>query len=90
MGQEGWGDQRSPSRIAVLAAQFCVSAPVQHAIANVLQRAEQPYLGHPNYYDWLRCMLRSKRALLEASVRRAGMIPMAGQGGASQRALTHS
>jgi len=61
--------------------QFCVSAPVQQALSEILVRADEPYEGHASYYDWLRCMLRGKRTLLEDGVRRAGMTPMAGQGG---------
>ena len=61
--------------------QFCVSAPVQHALAKILTQADEPYLGHASYYEWLLEMLRGKRALLEEGVRRCGMTPMAGQGG---------
>ena len=68
--------------------QFCVSAPMQHALAKVLCEADQPYEGHASYYDWLRSMLRSKRALLEEGVRKAGMLPMAGQGGITLMADT--
>jgi len=61
--------------------QFCVSAPVQHALSRILVQADEPFHGHPSYYDWLTSMLRDKRSLLEAGVRRAGMEPMPGQGG---------
>ena len=41
----------------------------------------QPYMGHESYYEWLREMLRGKRALLEEGVAAAGMTPMKGEGG---------
>ena len=34
-----------------------------------------------SYYESLLATLKGKRALLEEGVRRAGMVPMAGQGG---------
>jgi kynurenine--oxoglutarate transaminase/cysteine-S-conjugate beta-lyase/glutamine--phenylpyruvate transaminase len=61
--------------------QFCVSAPVQGALARVLCEADMPYEGFPSYYAWLQSFLRGKRALLEEGVRKAGMEPMAGEGG---------
>merc|ERR1719201_132455 len=41
-----------PIQLLLPYVQFCVSAPVQHAIANVLRKAERPFGGHENYYEW--------------------------------------
>ena len=90
--QAGWcvGPARliKPIQTLLPFVQFCVSAPMQHALSRVLCEADQPYEGHASYYEWLRQMLRQKRALLEEGVRRAGMEPMVGQGGITLMADT--
>merc|ERR1711966_588262 len=54
--------------------QFCASTVIQEALARTLARADEPYEGHPSYYQYLNAKYRQKRALLEA-------LPAAKQGG---------
>lgn len=61
--------------------QFCVSTPVQEAICTVLQKAEQPYGGESDYYDWLRLQYAGKRAYLESALKAAGIPTLKGEGG---------
>ena len=83
--QAGWciGPARllKPVQLLLPFVQFCVSAPIQHALARALERAEQPYEGHASYYDWLTAMFRAKRALLAEGLASAGFEPMTGHGG---------
>ena len=83
--QSGWcvGPERllKPIQLLLPFVQFCVSTPVQNALSRVLTLADQPYEGHPSYYDWLRAMYRRKREVLASGLRRAGMGIMEGQGG---------
>ena len=70
-----------PIQLLLPFVQFCVSAPIQHALAKALTIAEEPYKGHPSYYEWLLAMFRSKRELLAAGLEKAGIEPMVGHGG---------
>ena len=40
---------------------FCLYAPIQEAVADCLIEAQKPYLGHTNYYEWLRNHYETKR-----------------------------
>ena len=55
--------------------QFCASTPIQHALTIALPKAEQPYMGEPSYYEWLRQQFLSKRSILEDGLRAAGDKP---------------
>ena len=83
--QAGWcvGPEAliKPIQLLLPFVQFCVSAPIQHALAKVLTIADEPYEGHASYYDWLTAMYRGKRELLADGLRAAGMVPLAGHGG---------
>jgi len=83
--QAGWcigpASLIKPIQLLLPFVQFCVSAPIQHALAKVLTRADEPYEGHPSYYDYLTAKYRAKRQILEEGLRSAGLHPMAGQGG---------
>jgi kynurenine--oxoglutarate transaminase/cysteine-S-conjugate beta-lyase/glutamine--phenylpyruvate transaminase len=70
-----------PIQLLLPFVQFCVSAPIQHALANALTIADEPYLGHESYYDWLTAMFRAKREVLANGLREAGIEPLAGHGG---------
>jgi len=65
----GWviGPQDLISNVASVGqwSQFCVNAPTQEAVANMLHEAAKPYLGHNNYYDWLRDEYARKRSLMQ-------------------------
>lgn len=61
--------------------QFSVSTPAQHAIAACLDEADKPYLGHPSFYAWLNAAYSAKRAVLMEGLRRAGLQPVAPEGG---------
>ena len=83
--QAGWcvGPERliKPIQLLLPFVQFCVSAPIQHALAKALMIADDPYEGHANYYEWLKELFRSKRKLLADGLERAGIRPMVGHGG---------
>jgi len=70
-----------PIQLLLPFVQFCVSAPIQHALARVLTLADESYEGHASYYDYLTAKYRSKREILAAGLKRCGLEPMAGQGG---------
>ena len=61
--------------------QFCVSTPPQRAIAEVLRKAEEPYEGAPNYYEFIRGEYERKRVVLGAMLRDAGLDPVMPEGG---------
>jgi len=61
--------------------QFCAATPMQESLVRCLKRADQPYEGHRNYYDWLRMSYMAKRDKLAAALEAAGIIPMKGEGG---------
>ena len=61
--------------------QFCAATPMQESLVRCLKRADQPYEGERNYYDWLRKSYLAKRDKLAAALSAAGIIPMKGEGG---------
>lgn len=61
--------------------QFCASTPMQAGIAQAIREADQPYEGHPTYYDWLASVFSQKRDQLAAALRQAGIRTMEAQGG---------
>jgi len=83
--QAGWcvGPERliKPIQLLLPFVQFCVSAPIQHALAKALTIADEPYEGHANYYGFLTSLYRAKRELLEKGLEKAGLRPMVGHGG---------
>jgi len=83
--QAGWcvGPEHllKPIQLLLPFVQFCVSAPIQQALAKALAIADSPYKGHPTYYDWLTSLFRAKRALLADGLQKAGIRPMVGHGG---------
>ena len=68
-------------QIALPYLQFCTSAPMQHALVSVLQRAEEPYEGHPSYYQWLANEYRNKRNLLSRALEASYIRPITASGG---------
>eukprot|EP00468_Gymnochlora_sp_CCMP2014_P000706 CAMPEP_0167740562 /NCGR_PEP_ID=MMETSP0110_2-20121227/352_1 /TAXON_ID=629695 /ORGANISM="Gymnochlora sp., Strain CCMP2014" /LENGTH=474 /DNA_ID=CAMNT_0007624481 /DNA_START=228 /DNA_END=1652 /DNA_ORIENTATION=- len=83
--QVGWllGPKDFVSRVHTLLpyVQFCAPSPMQHALAKVLQDADQPYEGFCNYYAWLRYMYDSKRSKLMQGLSVSGLKPTDSQGG---------
>lgn len=83
--QAGWcvGPARliQPIQLLLPYVQFCVSTPMQQALSRVLMLADEPFEGHPSYYDWLSHMYRHKRALLASGLESCGMVPLRGDGG---------
>lgn len=61
--------------------QFCAATPMQESLVRCLKRADQPYEGERNYYDWLRKSYIVKRDKLAAALSAGGIIPMKGEGG---------
>eukprot|EP00186_Timspurckia_oligopyrenoides_P000001 CAMPEP_0182452330 /NCGR_PEP_ID=MMETSP1172-20130603/44192_1 /TAXON_ID=708627 /ORGANISM="Timspurckia oligopyrenoides, Strain CCMP3278" /LENGTH=455 /DNA_ID=CAMNT_0024650157 /DNA_START=1346 /DNA_END=2716 /DNA_ORIENTATION=- len=59
---------------------FCVSTPLQAAVAECLEFAEQPFDGFLNYYQWLANEYKVRRELLVEALRSAEMVPMIPQG----------
>lgn len=60
---------------------FSVCTPMQHAIANALIEATQPYEGESSYYKWLNSMYLAKRTLMCNALRAAGIEPIIPEGG---------
>jgi len=52
--------------------QFCASTVIQEALARALPRADEPYEGHPNYYEYLKAKYTKKRDLLGRALKAAG------------------
>ena len=52
--------------------QFCASTVIQEALARSLERADQPYEGHPSYYGYLKAKYTRKRDLLVDALTEAG------------------
>jgi aspartate/methionine/tyrosine aminotransferase len=61
--------------------QFSVSTPSQHAIALALEEAKKPVEGFDNYYSWLLAEYTRKRDILMRGLQRAGLKPVAPDGG---------
>eukprot|EP00466_Bigelowiella_natans_P016134 jgi/Bigna1/48736/estExt_Genewise1.C_310070 len=83
--QVGWlvGPRDFVARVHSLLplVQFCAPSPMQHALSQVLQEADDPYKGHDSYYSWLREMYASKRTMLLSGMEEAGLKPTEGTGG---------
>jgi kynurenine---oxoglutarate transaminase / cysteine-S-conjugate beta-lyase / glutamine---phenylpyruvate transaminase len=52
--------------------QFCASTVIQEALARSLPRADEPYMGHDSYYQYLRNKYIRKRDELASALRDAG------------------
>jgi len=74
--QVGWcvGPARliSPIHQLLPYVQFCASTVIQEALARTLARADEPYEGHPSYYQYLNAKYRQKRDLLGRALTEAG------------------
>eukprot|EP00127_Corallochytrium_limacisporum_P006234 Clim_evm10s222 gene=Clim_evmTU10s222 len=60
---------------------FSVATPLQEAVAMALIKAEDPYGGFPNYYEYLRAEYTRKREKLITILDNAGLHPTVPQGG---------
>jgi DNA-binding transcriptional MocR family regulator len=54
---------------------------VQHAVADVLREANNPFSEYLNYYEYLRSTYAAKRDALVRSLRKAGLTPYVPEGG---------
>jgi len=74
--QVGWciGPEHliSPIHQLLPYVQFCASTVIQEALARALPRADEPYEGHPNYYEYLKVKYTKKRDLLGRALKAAG------------------
>ena len=74
--QVGWciGPEHliSPIHQLLPYVQFCASTVIQEALARALPRADEPYEGHPNYYEYLKAKYTKKRDLLGRALKAAG------------------
>mmetsp|Transcript_7605 Transcript_7605/g.11400 ORF Transcript_7605/g.11400 Transcript_7605/m.11400 type:complete len:498 (+) Transcript_7605:41-1534(+) len=61
--------------------QFCAPTPFQEAMAAILERADLPYKGFVNYYEWLRNDYLKRREKLEIALNAVNIPTMKGQGG---------
>ena len=52
--------------------QFCASTVIQETLARTLVKAELPYQGYSNYYEYLKAMYTTKRDLLGKALREVG------------------
>ena len=60
---------------------YCVSTPTQQALAEVLRQSEEPYEGHPSYFDYIRAEYERKRDHLVSSLKLAELRPIVPEGG---------
>jgi len=83
--QIGWivGPERlvRDVHIALPFLQFCASTPMQQALVEVLEKADEPYGDSASYYDWLCVRYRHKAALLAQALSASGLPVVASQGG---------
>ena len=74
--QVGWciGPEHliSPIHQLLPYVQFCASTVIQEALARALPRADEPYEGHSNYYEYLKAKYTKKRDLLGRALKAAG------------------
>ncbi|KAG7353561.1 aminotransferase [Nitzschia inconspicua] len=74
--QVGWciGPRRliGPIHQLLPYVQFCASTVIQEALARSLPRADEPYEGHPSYYEYLKDKYTKKRDLLVNALTNAG------------------
>ncbi|KAJ0403419.1 hypothetical protein P43SY_003990 [Pythium insidiosum] len=61
--------------------QFSVATPLQEAVANMLERAEQPYNGFPTFYAFVADQYAKKRDRLAAALMQVGIRPVLPHGG---------
>ncbi|GLD94990.1 hypothetical protein PINS_up003615 [Pythium insidiosum] len=61
--------------------QFSVATPLQEAVANMLERAEQPYKGFPTFYAFVADQYAKKRDRLSAALTQVGIRPVTPHGG---------
>eukprot|EP00184_Porphyridium_aerugineum_P001762 CAMPEP_0184698138 /NCGR_PEP_ID=MMETSP0313-20130426/4866_1 /TAXON_ID=2792 /ORGANISM="Porphyridium aerugineum, Strain SAG 1380-2" /LENGTH=567 /DNA_ID=CAMNT_0027157035 /DNA_START=207 /DNA_END=1910 /DNA_ORIENTATION=+ len=59
---------------------FSVSSPLQQAVADILELADQPYKGFENYYSWLRSEYTRKRDIAVHMLQEIHMDPIVPQG----------
>lgn len=52
--------------------QFCASTVIQETLARTLQKAEEPYEGYTNYYEYLKAMYTKKRDMLGMALQSSG------------------
>ena len=60
---------------------FSVATPLQHAVANLLKTAENPYKGHKDFYSYLRQSYYKKREHLQTALERSGFEIISPEGG---------
>jgi kynurenine---oxoglutarate transaminase / cysteine-S-conjugate beta-lyase / glutamine---phenylpyruvate transaminase len=61
--------------------QFSVSTPLQEAVANMLELAEQPYKGFPTFYAFVADQYQKKRDRLTLALLDVGIKPVVPHGG---------
>lgn len=60
---------------------FSVCTPLQSAIAESLDVADQPYEGYPSYYAWLNATYRAKRDFMAKALNDVGIKAIVPEGG---------
>ena len=60
---------------------FCICTPAQRAIATILKEADEPYMGFPDYYAYVRSHYEKKRDDLAESLKLANIKPIVPEGG---------
>lgn len=70
-----------PIMLANQWVQFSVSTTLQEAVADAVERGEQPHEGQRNYFDWLCADYYSRRDRLAASLAAAGFGVAVPEGG---------
>jgi aspartate/methionine/tyrosine aminotransferase len=82
----GWVHAQDPDIIRRMVVvnqwtQFCVSTPLQEAVAQSLATAQEPFGGCSSYFDWVGREYHRKRDLLVDGLRSAGLQPLVPEGG---------
>ena len=83
--QIGWclGPEKliQPIQALLPCVQFCAATPMQQALANILNIADEPYQGCQSYYEYLQQVYRRKKKILVDAIQPAGLTPIQSQGG---------
>ncbi|CAI5728993.1 unnamed protein product [Hyaloperonospora brassicae] len=61
--------------------QFSVATPLQEAVANILEIAENPYKGFPTFYAFVADQYKQKRDRLSRALLDVGIVPIIANGG---------
>lgn len=69
-----------PLQISQQWSVFSVATPLQEAVSEALQRADESYQGEESYYTWLKLYYETKRDVLYSVLKEFGLAPVNAKG----------